>query len=153
MKQLEIFIVDDHYLLVEGYRSILSFHEKYKIKISVASNCEEAYNLITKCSKVPDILILDVQLPPSISHNLLSGTDLIPIIRTFLPECKLIIVTSHGEAFLLSSIINKFEPDGLLVKSDFTATEFLEAFDIIVDDSKFYSSTVKKHLKELSGNL
>ena len=59
------------------------------------------------------------------------------------------ILTSHAEAFLLDKIIKTIEPKGLLVKSDFTADEFLLAFEQMLNNQSYISKTVRENVSEL----
>src|SRR5690606_2766046 len=54
------------------------------------------------------------------------------------------------ETFILYSIIKDVRPDGLLVKSDMSADEFLDAFENIFNGQTIYSSTVHRCIKDIS---
>ena len=151
MKTIKTLIVDDHFLMVEGYKSVLSYSLVYDVSIVTALNCEQCYYILNRRSDTVlfDLVILDLALPPFPAQGIYSGEQLAPIIRMRLPQTKLVIITSHAEGFKLYDIIKKVNPDGLMVKSDFTADEFLQAFESIIQGSKHYSKTVLKHLKTL----
>ena len=53
---------------------------------------------------------------------------------------------------MLYDIITSVNPEGLLVKSDFTADELLLAFDKIIKGDVYRSTTVKHNVKELLSN-
>ncbi len=46
-------------------------------------------------------------------------------------------------------ILNESNPNGILVKSDFTSEEFLVAFDVIMKGENYYSTTVLNYKKQL----
>ncbi|HLA55410.1 MAG TPA: response regulator [Flavobacterium sp.] len=152
MTKLKILIIDDHYLMVEGYKSILSFNNiGYDLDISKAHNCEEAFKIITTLNNpIPfDVIFLDLKLPAYESENINSGKDLARLIQKHLPESKIVILTSHAEAIILYDVIQNINPSGLLVKSDFTAQDLLAAFEQIIKGEIYYSDTVKRSIKEL----
>jgi DNA-binding NarL/FixJ family response regulator len=152
MTKLKLLIIDDHYLMVEGYKSILSFNNLgYDLDITKAYNCEEAFKIITSSNNPApfDVVLLDLKLPPYENENINSGKDLAHIIQKHLPKCKIVILTSHVEAIILYDVIQNIKPSGLLVKSDFTAQELLVAFGQIIKDEIYYSNTVKRSIKEL----
>ena len=143
-------IIDDHPAMIEGYRSILEFNKnEKKIQITAIHNCADAYNCIAIESKKFDIVFLDMILPPAPEYNIFSGEDLAQLIRKTIPDAKLVILTSHTEAFILYSLIKKSAPDGILVKSDFSGGELLAAFDWIFSGKVYYSITVKQGLKDM----
>jgi len=91
---------------------------------------------------------LDRSLPSYLEKKLKSGDDLALLIKHYLPQCKIIMLTSHAEAFVIYDIVHKIRPNGLLIKSDFDDTELLEAFNTIIDGKTHYSKTVTAAMKE-----
>ena len=65
---------------------------------------------------------------------------------------KIVILTSHAEAFILYKLQKKIQPNGLLVKSDFSAEEFLKAFEMIMNGEVYVSKTVNDAIQELLSN-
>jgi two-component system, NarL family, response regulator NreC len=154
-RSIHILIVDDHAPIIEGYKSILTYNTSgFNIETKQANSCESAYNMITKSDFVTpfDLVFIDITLPPFIEKNIHSGEDLVPHIKSHLPNSKIVILTSHTESLVLFRILNNCNPDGLLVKSDFTSDEFLTAFEVIVSGEKYYSKTITKLIKEVSDN-
>lgn len=148
--KISILIVDDHAAIIEGYKSILSFRtSKAELNITTAQSCEKAFQLITKKQAVFDVVLLDMILPPHESEKIYSGEDLAILVNKQLPEAKVILLTSHTESFVLYSILKKADPHGLLIKSDFTAEEFLEAFETVLAGEKYYSTSVKQSIREM----
>uniref|UniRef100_UPI00404A96CC response regulator n=1 Tax=Flavobacterium sp. TaxID=239 RepID=UPI00404A96CC len=151
-KNISIFIVDDHPSMIEGYKSILSFNNLgYTIEVTPAYNCETAYKRMEESNDIYefDMIFLDLSLPPYLEKNIHSGQDLAVLAKEKYPNAKILILTSHAEAFVLFDIKNKIEPDGLLVKSDFTAEEFLSAFETVLNNGKYVSKTVEENIAEL----
>jgi two-component system response regulator NreC len=151
-KKLKILMVDDHPSMIEGYKIILSYNNLgLEIETTAAYNCESAYKIITNKSNKDyfDLVFLDYSLPSYEEMRLKSGQDLAILIKTHLPNAKIVILTSHTEAILLYDIISSVEPNGLLVKSDFSAEELLSAFDKIMKGEIYHSITVKHNLKEM----
>ena len=152
MKSLNILMIDDHPSMIEGYKSILSFNELgLHINTTPAYNCETAYNIIMSEENLEayDMAFVDLSLPPYVEKNIKSGEDLVLLIRKKFKKCKVVILTSHAEAFILDNIQKTIEPNGLLVKSDFTAEEFLMAFEQIYTNQVYISKTVVDNIAEL----
>ncbi|NJM81012.1 MAG: response regulator transcription factor [Flavobacterium sp.] len=151
-KTIHIFMVDDHPSMIEGYKSILSYNDLgYKIEVTSAFDCKSAYNRMMQSDDIYefDMVFLDLSLPPYEEKNINSGQDLALIARKKYPFAKILMLTSHAEAFILYEIQSTIDPDGLLVKSDFTADEFLKAFEVIVNKEKYISKTVKESIQEM----
>lgn len=141
-------MVDDHPSMVEGYKMILSYNTLgYEIEATFAYNCETAFNTIM--SKAFDIVLLDYSLPPFVEQNLHNGVDLAKLIRNKNPETKIVILTSHSESIILYDITVAVDPEGLLVKSDFSANELLIAFEKILNGGNYKSVSVSNNVKEL----
>ena len=154
-KKLNILMIDDHPSMIEGYKSILSFNDlDYEIQVTPAYNCESAYYLITDIqSKLAyDVVFIDLSLPAFPEQKIYSGHDLATLVRLYMPSSKIIILTSHIEAFVLYKIHREIEPEGFLVKSDFTAEELLNAFNQIIAGNKYRSRTVQQNITELMAN-
>lgn len=142
--EVTVLMIDDHPPIIEGYKSILSFNPfGYAVTATSTYNCESAFEIITSSSIPFDIVFLDVVLPPFPEQKINSGEDLVDLIRRHFPDAKIVMLTSHTETLVLSRILNHCKPDGLLVKSDFFAEEFLVAFDTILQGKHYYSATAK----------
>ncbi|WP_445453558.1 response regulator [Flavobacterium sp. 25HG05S-40] len=146
--EVKVLMVDDHPPIIEGYKSILSFNTYgYKLSTTAAYSCEAAFDAIVNSNTTFDIVFLDLTLPPYLEKGINSGEDLIPIVRKFQPDAKVIVLTSHSESIVLFKLLNEQKPDGLLVKSDFQADELLIAFHTIVQGETYYSQTIIRHQK------
>jgi len=149
---VNLLIVDDHLPIIEGYKSILSFNKSgYTIETTAATSLEKAYKIITQEPKTTffDAVFIDLTLPEYPEQKLFTGEDLVPIVKKHLPNAKIAILTSHAESILMYRILNESNPNGILVKSDFTSEEFLVAFDVIMKGENYYSSTVLNYKKQL----
>ena len=149
---IKILMVDDHPLQIEGYKSILQYNlEQLEIETTVCHNCLDAYTLIvnTEASFPFDVVFLDRSLPPYPDKKIFSGEDLALLTRKFSPKCKIMVLTSHAEAFVIYDLIQKVRPDGFLIKSDFDGDELLVAFSAVLNGTIYYSQTVKDSVKEL----
>jgi len=150
---IEILIIDDHSPIIEGYKSILSFtEENHTLHFTEARNCETAYNILSDEKNHFDVVFLDVSIPAYEKLNLFSGEQLIPHIREHKPKAKIIVLTSHTEHFLLYSIYKKLQPDSIMIKSDFTPNEFLDAFKEVISGNEYYSQTIKDAIKNINSS-
>jgi DNA-binding NarL/FixJ family response regulator len=150
--KLNILIVDDHPTMIEGYKSILISNQpntNQELNIVTAYNCEAAYKIITTTSKAFDVALLDMILPSYEKEKINSGEEVALLIQKQWPDCKIMMLTSHAEAFILYNLIKKINPEGVLVKSDFTPEELQMAFNSVVNGNTYYSTTAQQSIKQV----
>ncbi|RZS93511.1 response regulator [Aquimarina brevivitae] len=155
-KKLKVLMIDDHPMIIEGYKNTLlgENQNEYQIKIDIASNCDEAYDLILSSAKgnAYDMLFIDIKLPPSSDGTITSGEDLAKHAKELLPKAKIIILTMHREDHRIHNILKNINPSGFLIKSDLTSSELLQAFNNIVNGTPYYSATVNNHFRKMMNN-
>ncbi|WP_424494429.1 response regulator [Salinimicrobium sp. GXAS 041] len=151
-KELKILMIDDHPIIIEGYKKVLLDNRSNDLKLQVdtANTCDEADALIEKSLKTTtyDLVFLDIGLPPSSNRKLSSGEDLGKKIREVSSETKLIVLTMFVENIRLLSILKSLKPEAFMIKSDVTATEFLFAFDSVLEGQTYSSQTVQDLMRK-----
>jgi len=96
--QISVLIVDDHALIREGIRKILSLESRFQILPEAASG-REAIELCRRFK--PDIVLLDINLPD------LTGIEVCKIIKGEHPETGVIALTIHDqEEYIVEMIRN-----------------------------------------------
>ncbi|WP_053990897.1 response regulator [Mangrovimonas sp. TPBH4] len=152
MQQINILMVDDHPMIIEGYQNTLmaTKNEDQVLLIDTANNCDTANELLQRSAKERpyDVCFFDISLPSSADGTISSGEDLAKIARDVMPHSKIIILTMFNESYRIHNIIKEVEPDGFLIKSDLTSVELAEAFQHILVSPPYYSSTVNNYLKK-----
>ena len=151
-QHIKILMVDDHPIIIEGYQnSLLATSKPHQhLKIDIANDCEMANTLILKAanqSEHYDICFFDISLPPSNDGQITSGEDLAKIAKVYMPKAKIVILTMFNESYRVHNIIKEINPEGMLIKSDLTSSELAEAFQSILVNPPYYSSTVSNFLK------
>lgn len=147
-RDLNILIVDDHPMTVNGYINVLSDEdiEDHNLIFTKALDCKQAYDYIT--TQKFDIAYLDLSLPPYPEKNISSGLDLGILLRNTTPDCIVIILTMHSEATLVDRLIKEINPQGILCKSDIDIDEFVNVFKTILNGNNYMSSKIVKSLKD-----
>eukprot|EP00388_Colpodella_angusta_P010535 GDKJ01027403.1.p3 GENE.GDKJ01027403.1~~GDKJ01027403.1.p3 ORF type:complete len:219 (-),score=20.51 GDKJ01027403.1:2913-3569(-) len=146
--ELQVLMVDDHPPIIEGYKSILAYNPYgYVLNTTEAYSCETAYRAIVKAEEQFDLVFLDLTLPPYPEKNLNSGEDLVAVAKKYHPQAKVVVLTSHSESIYLFKVGKNKTLDGILVKSDFRASDLVDAFGIIVKGGTYFSPTIVKHQK------
>lgn len=144
MKAERILIIDDHSLIVEGYKNVL-LRDKPQLNIDTALSCQEAYRLFETAKNdgwYYDIICLDMNLPPYDEMKILSGEDLGLLVRKWFPKAKLVVLTMYNDNFRLYNIMKSLEPETFLLKRDISPQEFSIALKKCASGEIYYSSTI-----------
>lgn len=116
MDTCRILLVDDHKLLMEGIRSLLSPYPDIRV-VGMATSGEEAVNLAAAFA--PHVVIMDVSMPG------MGGVEATKALRSVNPTVRVIIYTMHtDQRFLLELVqagivghVCKSDPPGLLLRA------------------------------------
>ena len=88
MSEIRILLVDDHEVVREGLRALLSRREGFQIVGQAGSVAESIAEAVRTH---PDIVVMDVRLPDG------SGIEACREIREAMPDTKVIILTSYAD--------------------------------------------------------
>jgi len=150
-ESLKILMVDDHPMILDGYKNILikSNGEKKNLLIDFAFTCEEAFNKIQfSLNTFPyNLIYLDVSLPPANKLKILCGEDLGIKIREISPQTKIIIMTMYSENMRIYNLMKNIQPEGLLIKTDVNPMEFISSFEKVISGNLYYSQTINEMLR------
>jgi DNA-binding NarL/FixJ family response regulator len=153
-KKTSVLIIDDHPLICDAYVNALHFIEKenseISFKISLTHNCDDAIAKIVESSKRVlkyELIFLDIKLPPSKDKKILSGEDLGLEINKLLPDAKVIVSTTYNDNYRIYSLMKNLNPDGLLIKNDITASELVNAINLVLTSPPYYSSSVSQTIR------
>ncbi len=149
MKSERILIIDDHALIVEGYKNVL-LRDSEQYEIDMAFSCEEAYSkfeIARNHGQYYDIICLDMNLPAYEEMSVLSGEDLGLLARKWFPKIKLVVLTMYTDNYRLYNIMKSLEPEVFLLKRDISPKEFSIAIKKCAQGEIYYSHTVNAMLR------
>jgi DNA-binding NarL/FixJ family response regulator len=133
VETLRIVLAEDHTILREGLRALLSADPNFEI-IGEAQNGREAVRCVEKME--PDLLLMDLSMPR------MSGMDAIREIKKRYPEIKIIALTVHKtEEYLLTTL--KAGADGYVLK-DATHEELVMAIKNVMGGKSYLSPGVSE---------
>jgi DNA-binding NarL/FixJ family response regulator len=151
MKKLNILIVDDHPIIIEGYKNALKTIEgiEYLFDIRTANSCDSAIKEITQSAELNpiDLLFLDLNLPESSDGKITSGQCIGKFARKLIPDIKVIISTMCTDNFVIHDILKNLSPLGFLIKSDISPETLTEAFDNVNKGTPYYSNSIVRYLR------
>ena len=137
MTKIRLLLADDHPLIREGFRSLLSKNDRFEI-VGIAENGKELVELAGK--ELPDIILSDISMP------VMSGMDAIEQIGNLYPSIKSVILTMHEEREYIISAL-RIGVQGYIIKN-------VERFDLekaiitIFEGGKYFSPIVTNILAE-----
>lgn len=128
MERINILIVDDHPMVLEGMRSLLSGISYLQIA-GIATNAFEAMDMIK--NTVVQVAIVDINLPD------INGIELTKKIKTEYPSIKVLAMSTFKERSYISQMIQN-GASGYLVKS--ASKEEIEEAILSAYEGKLYLS-------------
>jgi DNA-binding NarL/FixJ family response regulator len=134
-EKYRVVIVEDHAIIREGLRSLLSSGKEFDI-VGEAEDGREAIRCIQNLK--PDLVLTDLSMPR------LDGMDMIETVKRQSPETKVIALKVHrGEEYVLATL--KAGADGYVLKES-TYTELMMAIRSVLKGKRYLSP-------EISGTL
>ena len=123
-----VLIVDDHPAIRRGVQGILHSFPEWEL-CGEADNGQEAIRLAEALK--PEIIIMDVSMP------VLSGLEATRIIRSSLPNTKILLLTLHSSSELVRSAF-RAGARGYILKSD-AEQELIRALNVVLGDGTYVS--------------
>jgi DNA-binding NarL/FixJ family response regulator len=131
MSKIKIMLVDDHQIVRDGIKALLSTEDSIQI-IDEASDGDELLSKLR--NKKPDILIMDISMPK------MSGIELLKIVSKEYPDIKVLILSMYtNEDFVFNAV--KSGAMGYLPKN--TSRKILiEAIQTIYAGEEYFSKEI-----------
>lgn len=132
---IRVLIVDDHALVREGVRHVLTSGGGFEV-VGEASTGADAVKLAAELE--PDVVLLDLTMPG------MSGLEAAPKIREAAPEARLLVLSIHDhEEYVLQSV--RAGAEGYLRK-DSSPAELRGAIRAVHEGGSFFSAPVARTL-------
>lgn len=156
MKDIRILTVDDHKMIMYGYKYILedpSFSD-FTITVDTANTFELGIQKIenSTISYKYDIILLDVQLATTeegISH---SGEELGVFARKTVPESKIVFMSSFSDNYKINNLLRIVNPDGYMVKSEVDKKALHKMVHDVLNNIPFYTPKALQAIRKKMGN-
>ena len=126
-----IMIVEDHTILRQGLRVLLSSDPDFKI-VGEAEDGRESVRLAETLS--PDLILMDLSMPK------MTGTEAVSEIKKRSADTKIVVLTVHkGEEYVLSAL--KAGADGYVLK-DANRDELATAIKKVLEGKRYLSPDI-----------
>jgi DNA-binding NarL/FixJ family response regulator len=107
MTVTQVFIVDDHYMVIEGIRSLLQGEKDIEL-IGHASNAASCLSFLQ--SRKPDVILMDISMPDK------SGVELCKEVREMYPDVFVIGLSTFNQFTFIDSMMEN-GASGYLLKN------------------------------------
>lgn len=149
-----ILLVDDHPLILEGYRMALLNHAEFAqgFIFEKAFDCTEAKQKIDQAiaHKEPyDLALVDFSLPKGEESTWGDGGDIIRYIKKEMPTCRTITITGHTEILTIYDIVKNIRPTSIIGKKEITPQVLIDVVHLVIMGHDYQSPLVKKCLEEM----
>jgi DNA-binding NarL/FixJ family response regulator len=132
-----VIVVDDHAVIRRGVQGILHAFPEWEL-CGEAENGQEAIRLAELVK--PDLIIMDVSMPQ------VNGLEATRIIRTILPNAKVLLLTLHSSKELVRSAF-RAGASGYVLKSD-AEHELVRALNVLAGEGTYVSPGIDQHMAQ-----
>jgi len=126
--EIRLFIVDDHYMVIEGIRSLLQ-KEKNIEWLGHATNAASCLSFLKQ--QLPDVILMDVNLPDK------SGIELCKEVNTLYPAIHILGLSTFNQQPVIQHMIDN-GASGYVLKNA-TREELLEALHSVMQGKTYFS--------------
>ena len=143
MMTIKVFIVDDHYMVIEGIRSLIQ-NERDIEWIGHASNAASCVAFLHQ--QLPDVILMDINLPDK------SGIDLCKEVREKYSSVFVIGLSTFNQQSFIQKMM-EHGASGYVLKNA-TQEELVEAIHIVAKGKTYFSHEAAQSLrKNTSGEI
>ncbi|MBX3253600.1 MAG: response regulator transcription factor [Chitinophagaceae bacterium] len=135
-----LFIVDDHYMVIEGIRSLLQ-GEKDIEWMGHAMNASSCLAFLKR--QEPDVILMDINLPDK------SGIDLCKEVKALYPAVAILGLSTFNQQPVIRNMMDN-GASGYVLKNA-TKEELLTAITIVAAGKTFLSFEAAQSLRETGG--
>ena len=139
MKDTKLFIVDDHYMVIEGIRSLLQ-NEAGLEWTGHASNAASCLAYLQQ--QQPDVILMDISLPDK------NGIDLCKEVKEKYPSVFILGLSTFNQESFISKMMDN-GASGYVLKNA-TKEELLEAIETVMKGKLFLSMDAAQSLRSVA---
>ena len=144
----DVLIINGYPITTDALNNTLSKSSLSSIFFNVSTSSTISNSIKKIGDTCFDLIIIDTNLPKSEVSKIKSIEDLYNHIKHVSHSAKIIILTAYKDNLRLLNILRKINPDGLLLKSDITKYDLLQAAKCVIQGNPFYSNSINKLLRK-----
>ncbi|MCF6170649.1 MAG: response regulator transcription factor [Bacteroidales bacterium] len=131
MKELNILLVDDHQIIIDGLRALVNSVEGMHV-IGDANNGKEAIEMLKVLDA--DVVLMDIDMP------VMNGLDATKAIKDQPGKTRVIILSMHCDSGMVKELIG-IGADGYLMKNT-SKDELIEAITKVASGQQYFAADV-----------
>ena len=135
-KPINLLIVDDHKIFLDGITSLLKDYENINV-CDQAKDGEEALAKLKNLSNI-DVLITDISMPK------LNGEELCKIVKKSYPQVNILALSMHSDSAHIKKLL-KNGATGYILKNT-GKEELIEAISTVAQGKTYFSENVKNSI-------
>ena len=156
MKIVNILIVEDEPVMCQFYKMSLDQIDSVDFRISVCNTFDAAHQNILEVHASKnniDLILLDIRLRDLKTKVVKDGRNLGLLLRSKLPNTKIVFVTSIVSHYDFYDIFQLINPEGFIVKNEIDHEQFASILKDILNEKSFYSTTVNNFLYDQGNGI
>ena len=133
MKKIQLAIIDDHAVVIDGLKTMLTAFSHLEVIYATQSGRQllEQLEIV-----MPDVLLMDIQMPE------INGIDLCKQVLRQQPGIKIIAFSSFDDSSYVKQIFRGGAKGYLLKNSD--KQSIVKAIETVMQDEEYMDETIKK---------
>ena len=139
MKKIRLAIIDDHAVVIDGLRTMLSAFPNLEVEFTSQSG-SELMNYLQSGS--PDVVLMDIQMPE------INGIDLSKQVIRLHPQIRIIAFSSFDDSNYVKQVFRSGAKGYLLKNSD--KQTIVKAIETVMEGEEYMDETIKKILLQES---
>jgi len=157
MEDIRILTVDDHEMILYGYKYILEDPNfcDFKIIVDTANTFDLGIKKIEDAaiSYKYDIILLDVQLATTEEEVVLkNGEELGVFARKTVPGSKIVFMSSFSDNYKINNLLRIVNPDGYMVKSEVDKKTLHNMVHDVLNNIPFYTPKALQAIRKKMAN-
>ena len=134
---INVFIVDDHYMVIEGIRSLLQA-EKSIEWLGHATNAASCMAFLKQ--QLPDVILMDISLPDK------NGIDLCKEVKETYPSVFIIGLSTYNQLSFIEKMMDNGS-SGYVLKNA-TQQELVQAIETVIKGRIYFSNEASQTLQK-----
>lgn len=153
---VRILAVDDHEMIVLGYKYTLESceFEDFKVVVHIAPGYHQGKAEIESSAKrMPyDIILLDISMFPDSAKEERGGQDLGLLAKQISPTSKVVFLSSFSDSYRINNILKTVNPDGYMVKSEVDQRTLQQMVTTVMDKPPYYTAAALQAIRRKMAN-
>ena len=138
---IQILLVDDHAILLDGLEAILASHPSY----NVAAKVTDARLGLAYLKSTPiDLVVVDYNMPD------MDGSEFLIQVKRDFPGVKVVMLSMHDEPHIIKDLLTA-GADGYVLKK-YAQKEILHAIEAALSGRQYWSQEVSRALLKMAND-